>query len=804
MRKMKKIAATTLAAIMVASVSMGTTQAWARSSKRAAWNNAAAESSDTVMPVKDACFVEDGSETEEHNVKSNVYANSTEWSAWKTEWETVRTEFCQIALTPGENETKLNAAWYSLKEETPMIKLTNTATGESKLYEGTQGTDVETVKEDDTTYNLIPCKVTITDLKENTSYKYQYYVNGAWSESYDYKTQSTDSFSVMYVGDPQIGASTNQLGNQTKEYYAMNDSYNWYHTLNNAVKANPNLSFILSAGDQINQTNVSKDSEKLQQQIEYAGFLHSSVLRSLPIATTIGNHDSKSVNYSNHFNYPNKQTSEANTTGKTTAGTDYYFTYGNTLFISIDTNNYNVATHESVIKEATEKNPSVTWKIVMFHQDIYGSGYDHSDSDGMILRTQLTPVIDKYDIDAVLQGHDHTYSRTYQISADGKEYATYNKETAPSDTKSDAFSKYLSDNLCYSLKSGSKNVNKVVDPEGTVYFEANSATGSKFYQLIGTQQDYIAARCQSWRPTYSVIDITETTLTVSTYDAATNEKLVADGGIDTTYTIVKQADKSALESEIAKAETALEDAKNGGNTTEKLLSELSDVISQAKDIYSKDESTSNDIASAVVALQEAVKGLEAISSAVEDTKAAVSDDANAVSAATFEKGAVVKTEDGSLVNSSNISVSVKKLGSDMLTKVQAALKNNETVKNLDNIDYYDISLLTQEGNVCRLESGKVQVTFKIKDGIDLNKYSVRVFHYNETEQKVEELQVNLTDAGAVVEAESFSPFAVYYEVKGNVQTGDSALPMIMWFALAGCSLAGLSVLVITGRKRKAE
>lgn len=800
MRKMKKIAATTLAAIMVASVSMGTTQAWARSSKRAAWNNAAAESSDTEMPVKDAYFVEDGSETEEHNVKSNVYANSTEWSAWKTEWETVRTEFCQIALTPGENETKLNAAWYSLKEETPMIKLINTATGTEKLYEGTQGTDVETVKEDDTTYNLIPCKVTITDLKENTSYKYQYYVNGAWSESYDYKTQSTDSFSVMYVGDPQIGASTNQLGNQTKEYYAMNDSYNWYHTLNNAVKANPNLSFILSAGDQINQTGVGSDAEKLQQQIEYAGFLHSSVLRSLPIATTIGNHDSKSVNYSNHFNYPNKQSSDDNTTGKTAAGTDYYFTYGNTLFISIDTNNYNVATHENVIKEATEKNPSVTWKIVMFHQDIYGSGYDHSDSDGMVLRTQLTPVIDKYDIDAVLQGHDHTYSRTYQLSSDGKDHSTYTK--APSE--SDAFSKYLSDNLCYSLKSGSKNVNKVVDPEGTVYFEANSATGSKFYQLIGTQQDYIAARCQSWRPTYSVIDITETTLTVSTYDAATNGKLVADGGIDTTYTIVKQADKSALESEIAKAETALEDAKNGGNTTEKSLSELSDVISQAKDIYSKDESTSNDIASAVVALQEAVKGLEAISSAVEDTKAAVSDDADAVSAATFEKGAVVKTEDGSLVNSSNISVSVKKLGSDMLTKVQAALKNNETVKNLDNIDYYDISLLTQEGNVCRLESGKVQVTFKIKDGIDLNKYSVRVFHYNETEQKVEELQVNLTDAGAVVEAESFSPFAVYYEVKGNVQTGDSALPMIMWFALAGCSLAGLSVLVITGRKRKAE
>ena len=96
----------------------------------------------------------------------------------------------------------------------------------------------------------------------------------------------------MYVGDPQIGASTNQLGNQNKQYYAMNDSYNWYHTLNNAVKKFPGLSFIMSAGDQINQTGVSNDADKLEQQIEYAGFLNPSVLRSLPVATTIGNHDS--------------------------------------------------------------------------------------------------------------------------------------------------------------------------------------------------------------------------------------------------------------------------------------------------------------------------------------------------------------------------------------------------------------------------------------------------------------------------------------------------------------------------------
>lgn len=610
MRRMKKVAAATLTAMMVASLAMGTTETWARSSKRAAWNNAAAESADTETEVRDACYVEDDSQTDAHNVKSNVYANSAEWAAWKTKWESVRTNFCQIALTPGEDATMLNAGWVSTtKDETPQVKLMDANGNEIKTYTGVQSTsaDVQTVKDGDTTYTLYPCKVTITGLAENTSYKYQYYVNGAWSDTYDYKTQSTDSFSIMYVGDPQIGASTNQLGDQNKEYYAMNDSYNWYHTLNNAVSKFPNLSFIMSAGDQINQSgSLSKEADALEQQIEYAGFLNPSVLRSLPVATTIGNHASGSVNYSNHFNYPNKQSSG----DRTAAGTDYYFTYGNTLFISIDTNNYNVSTHENVIKEATEKNPDAKWRVLMFHQDIYGSGYDHSDSDGIVLRTQLTPVIDKYDIDAVLQGHDHTYSRTYQITSDGSEHSSYTK--APSSSDAEAFSSYLKDNLCYTLTTGSDDTTKAIDPKGTVYFEANSATGSKYYQLIGTQQDYIAARCQSWRPTYSVIDITDTTLTVKTYDAATNEELVADGGVKTAYTIVKQADKTALADELTKAEEALSAAKTAGNYTEESVKALEDTIAAAKVISENEESTSTDVASAVTSLQDAVKGLAVV------------------------------------------------------------------------------------------------------------------------------------------------------------------------------------------------
>ena len=203
-----------------------------------------------------------------------------------------------------------------------MPEISETTGKEIKTFDGTQNIDkAETVIENGSSVTLYPNKVTVTGLDENTSYKYQYYCDGKWSDAIDYSTKSTDSFSVMYVGDPQIGASVGQDSN-TKEYHAMNDAYNWQGTLNSALSAHTDISFILSAGDQINQTKVTKEEDKLEQQIEYAGFLYPSQLRSTPIATTIGNHDSKSVNYQNHFNTPNAAVKAENTEGATTAGTE--------------------------------------------------------------------------------------------------------------------------------------------------------------------------------------------------------------------------------------------------------------------------------------------------------------------------------------------------------------------------------------------------------------------------------------------------------------------------------------------------
>lgn len=490
--------------------------------------------------------------TEHWNDNSGKKAISDEWSQWKTKWENIKTDYEKVSMVPGADATKMNYAWYSKTADEAKVRVSTNAdmskTTEvngsntySENYKEFTGTSKEYKKIDDVTYYAN--KVTITELKENTTYYYQCLVDGKWTSVKKFKTGDTSNFSFLYVGDPQIGASKGQTPTESSEAQsadiaARNDAFSWNKTLTAAISEHSDVDFIVSAGDQINNTGDDNGQER-----EYAGFLSADVLSNVPVAPTIGNHDSKFANYQNHFNVPNAYTEEQNATP---AGNDYYYTYGDVLFIVLNTNNYNCADHEALIKKAEQAAPNAKWKIVTFHHDIYGSGYDHSDSDGIVLRTQLTTLLDKYDIDVVLQGHDHTYSRSYMLTSDGNTHTAYTKDNVKDeylnvkDGKTDdsaalsSKQEYLNQNLCYKIID--KTQGTINNPEGVLYMEANSATGSKYYNLISTQQDYIAERSQTWTPTYSVVNVTSDSFTINTYDVNTGDK------IDNSFTITKKAE----------------------------------------------------------------------------------------------------------------------------------------------------------------------------------------------------------------------------------------------------------------------
>ena len=493
---------------------------------------------------------------------------SAEWTAWTQEWNTVAADYTKVSLTPGADETELNFAWYSLDNGSAATPVVHFGTDRNSLqsYTGTAG-DVDTSLTGGVAYHYN--HVTVTGLEPNSTYYYTVEKNGVQTEVETYETRSFDTVKMLYVGDPQIGASKGQpQGSETlaaesgaANTAARNDAFGWNRTLEAALAQDPDVSFIISAGDQVNKTGQAKEEE-------YAGYLSLDVLAGLPVATTIGNHDSLNADYMYHFNNPN-----ATEYGATQAGGDYYYSYGNGLFIVLNTNNYNVAEHKKAIEEAVASDPDAAWRIVTIHQDIYGSGLDHSDTDGMILRTQLTPIFDEYDIDVVLQGHDHTYSRSkllygdgqthgayeFQLNADGSDYDwdhayDINENTQillyPEDAAGQALlDSFQADNRCYTIETTVGNT--VVNPNGTLYMTANSASGSKYYELISAQQDYIAERSQNWLPSWSVITLSETSFSIDTY------QLTADGQtekIDETFTIRKTGDGESLTAPLTRAE----------------------------------------------------------------------------------------------------------------------------------------------------------------------------------------------------------------------------------------------------------
>ncbi|HJB41920.1 MAG TPA: metallophosphoesterase family protein [Candidatus Gemmiger avicola] len=479
----------------------------------------------------------------------------TDWDAWVAAWDTVATDYTKVSLTPGADETQLNFAWYSKTADGAATPVVHFGTDPSALQEFTGETgavDTELTGGEAYDYN----HVTVTGLAENTTYYYTVEKNGVETEPVEYKTGSFSELNLLYVGDPQVGASSGkpqggeELVNDSgaANTAARNDGYGWNRTLEIATEENPNLNFVISAGDQVNKTGQPKEEE-------YAAYLNPAVLAGLPVATTIGNHDSLNPDYAYHFYNPNETEN-----GLTEAGGDYYYSYGPAVFIVLNTNNYNAAEHQKTVEEAVAAYPDATWRIVTLHQDIYGSGYDHSDTDGMILRTQLTPIFDANDIDVVLQGHDHTYSRSKMLSGDGQTHDAYSMPMNEDGTDYDwdhamnvatgelytlwpeegdaegeaSKQAFVDGNKCYTIEETEGN--ELTDPEGILYMTANSASGSKFYELLATQQDYIAARSQNWLPSYSVLHITADTFSIDTY------QITDDGAveqIDDTFTIHK-------------------------------------------------------------------------------------------------------------------------------------------------------------------------------------------------------------------------------------------------------------------------
>ena len=428
-----------------------------------------------------------------------------------------------ITFAPGKDESQLNFTWYSKSTSDPQVQVALKSDMSGSEFPVDKSQTFKGEKSDGND-GYTSNKVTVTGLKQATAYVYRVGDGTNWSAVNSCTTKDiSNGFDFLLAGDPQIGAG----GDLAK------DGAGWLDTLNKATNKFSNFSFIMSVGDQVNN---GSELNGQSNELEYDEFFKPDELKNMPIAAIPGNHEGYGVGHITHFNLPNMSdkygifTTNRYESDKSsgTTGNDYYYVYGNTLFMMLNSNDINAQDHKAFMQEAIAANPNVKWKIAAMHHSIYSSATHETDEDIAARRVTHPEVFEALDIDVVLDGHDHSYTRTYQMSG------------AKSVDADDA-------------KDG-----KVTNPEGVLYITADSASGSKYYELQQPDVNnyYEAKKEQDHVPTFSDVSIKNNSFTITTYRTDTME------AIDT-YTINKQAFKQVRLSGSNRYETSVKISENG-------------------------------------------------------------------------------------------------------------------------------------------------------------------------------------------------------------------------------------------------
>ncbi len=132
-----------------------------------------------------------------------------------------------------------------------------------------------------------------------------------------------------------------------------------------------------------------------------------------------------------------------------------------------------------VLRRATKAYPDAKWRVVTMHHNPYSASL--SDGEYSEERVLFSALYDCYDIDLVLSGHDHLYSRTEAMYG-----------------------------------------GKKAEGEGTVYVQSSSASGSNYDPLPETLASFTVSAFDVRVPTYTAFTFTDEAIIGTTYRTDTD------------------------------------------------------------------------------------------------------------------------------------------------------------------------------------------------------------------------------------------------------------------------------------------
>lgn len=230
-------------------------------------------------------------------------------------------------------------------------------------------------------------------LQSNTLYAYRVGNGSDWSEWNQFKTASEnpEPFKFVYLSDPQ-----NNIKSMCSRIFRA------------AYKKAPDADFWLFTGDLV---DIGYDDQEWAELYYALGWIP----RMTPMILVPGNHgyysiiaDSVKSKHLTPLWRPQFTLPENGPDGL--EETAYSIDYQGVRFVMLN-GNEKLEEQAEWLDKILSDNPR-RWTIAAIHQPFYSTGLKRDNPD---LRMLFVPIFDKYSVDLVLQGHDHTYGRTHSI-----------------------------------------------------------------------------------------------------------------------------------------------------------------------------------------------------------------------------------------------------------------------------------------------------------------------------------------------------------------------------------------------------
>jgi len=322
--------------------------------------------------------------------------------------------------------------------------------------------------------------VQFLDLAPDTLYAYQVCgAEGHCSEWFHTRTapppEENQPIRFIYLGDAQNGVLSH-----------------WARAMRAGFAAAPDANFILHAGDLVNRG--SRDLEWAQW-FKAVGFIHG-MIPAVPVA---GNHEydkleidgeerraALSILWRPQFRLP-----VVESLPKVLRETVYTLPYSDNLAIFILNTQAGMIDIQAQWLDHALAVSDARWKVVSMHHPVFSPAIER---DNQVRREAILPVLRRHQVDLVLQGHDHAYSRGT---------STFGPQRAASDTTDGSVGPVFVTSV-----SGAK-MYEVKGEEWDAYFEegfqlGRTAENTQFYQLVNVTSEQL--RYQAYTVTGELYD----------------------------------------------------------------------------------------------------------------------------------------------------------------------------------------------------------------------------------------------------------------------------------------------------------